>query len=216
MPTCRKARDMRLSAASPSSMRLSAASPSKTGSALLMVLWLTAALSAVGLAVANNVRGETERTETNVDDTRAYFIARGSIERAALHILWGRQYRADDGSPIYYVNGNPSMELAFPAAEVHVDVIPESSRLSLNGSRPEDILRLLLALGTPEDRATEIYGGHPRLAHIRRPAAPQPVRFVLFEPVSVFCGASRVFSGERGIAAGQRDDGRTLLRIFTQ
>jgi general secretion pathway protein K len=128
----------------------------KRGSALLMVLWLTAALSAVGLAVANNVRAETERTETNVDDARSYFVARGAVERAALHILWGQQYRADDGSPIYYVNGSPSMELSVPAADVHVDVIPEASKLSLNGSRSEDILRLLLALGTPEEQATEI------------------------------------------------------------
>src|SRR5579863_6903081 len=126
------------------------------GSALLIVLWLTAALAAVGLAVANNVRGETERTETNVDDARSYFIARGAIERAALHLLWGRQFFTEDGRPIYYINGSPSMELAFPSADVHVDVIPETSKLSLDQSRPEDILRLLLALGTPEDRATEI------------------------------------------------------------
>src|SRR5580658_3106927 len=115
------------------------ASRSRQGSALLMVLWLTAALSAVGLAVANNVRAETERTETNVDDARSYFVARGSIERAALHVLWGQQYRADDGSPMYYV-----------------DVSPETSKLSLNASRPEDILRLLMALGTAEEQATEI------------------------------------------------------------
>jgi general secretion pathway protein K len=128
----------------------------RKGSALLMVLWLTAALSAVGLAVANNVRAETERTETHVDDSRAYFVARGGVERAALHMLWGRQYLTPDGLPIYYVAGNPSMDLAFPAADVHVDIIPETSKLSLNASRPEDILRLLIALGTPEERATEI------------------------------------------------------------
>src|SRR5580698_9617189 len=105
---------------------------SRKGSALLMVLWLTAALSAVGLAVANNVRAETGRTETNVDDARSYFVARGAIERAALHVLWGRQYLGQDGQPMYYINGSPSMELAFPGADVHVDVIPEDSKLNLN------------------------------------------------------------------------------------
>jgi general secretion pathway protein K len=128
----------------------------RKGSALLLVLWLTAALSAVGLAVANNVRSETARTETNVDDARSWFVARGAIERAALHMLWGRQYFTEDSRPIYYINGNPSMELAFPAADVHVDVIPEASKLNLNGSRPEDIFRLLLALGISEGQATEI------------------------------------------------------------
>jgi len=121
-----------------------------------MVLWLTAALSAVGLAVASNVRGETERTETHVDDTRAYFVARGAIQQAALHVLWGSGYRTDDGRPMYYVNGNPSMNLSFPAGEVDMEVIPETSKLNVNGSPPADILRLLLALGTPEDAATEI------------------------------------------------------------
>lgn len=128
----------------------------RRGSALLMVLWLTAALSAIGLAVANNVRAETERTETNVDDARSYFIARGAIERAALHMMWGRQFATPDGGQIYYVQGNPSMDLSFPTAEVHVDIVPEASKLSLNASPPNDIFQLLVALGLPEDRADEI------------------------------------------------------------
>jgi general secretion pathway protein K len=126
------------------------------GSALLMVLWLTAALSAVGLAVASHVRAETERTETNIDDARSYFMARGAVERAALHMIWSRQYKTDDGLPMYHINGDPSMELTFPAGDVHVDVIPEASKLSLNGARPEMLLRLLAALGVAEDGASEI------------------------------------------------------------
>jgi general secretion pathway protein K len=129
---------------------------SSRGSALLMVLWLTAALSAIGLAVANNVRGETERTATNVDDARAYFIARGAIQQAAMHVIWGKFYRNPDGSPIYQIPGNPSMNLSYPSAEVHVDIIPETSKLGLNGARPEDLLRLLAALGVPDGPATEI------------------------------------------------------------
>jgi general secretion pathway protein K len=127
----------------------------KQGSALLMVLWLTAALAALGLAVANNVRGETERTETRVDDVRSYFVARGAIEQAALHMIWGHQFGAVSGGPSYYVLGAPSLDLTFPAGDVHVNVIPETSKLSMN-ARPEEILRLLLALGTPQDQATEI------------------------------------------------------------
>jgi general secretion pathway protein K len=121
-----------------------------------LVLWLTAALSAIGLAVANNVRGETERTETNVDDARAYFIARGAIQQAAMHVIWGRSYHNPDGSPMYQIPGNPSMNLSYPSAEVHVDIIPETSKLGLNSARPEDILRLLAALGVPEAQANDI------------------------------------------------------------
>jgi general secretion pathway protein K len=128
----------------------------KNGSALLMVLWLTAALSALGLAVASNVRSETGRTETNVEDARSWFEARGGLERAALHMLWGRMYYTEDGRPIYYVSGSPEIDLDFPEASVRVDVIPETSKLSLNFAPPEEIARLLLALGVPQDQATEI------------------------------------------------------------
>ena len=128
---------------------------SKGGSALLTVLWLTAALSAIGLAVASNVRGETERTATSVDDTKAYFTARGAIERAVLHILW-RGYADDAGQPIYYRAGQPAMNLEFPGGQAEVDIIPESSKLNVNSISPDNLLRLLTALGVPIDRATEI------------------------------------------------------------
>jgi general secretion pathway protein K len=124
-------------------------SRNRRGSALLTVLWLTAALSAIGLAVANNVRGETERAATNVDDAKAYFLARGGLERAALRFLWG---------PPVYMRGNPAMDLDFPAGVVHVELIPEASKLNLNGARPEEFIRLLMAFRLPEDRATGIAG----------------------------------------------------------
>jgi len=121
-----------------------------------MVLWLTAALAAIGLTVASSVRGETERTQTSVDDARSWFEARGGIERAALHILWGRNYAGQDESQIYFVQGQPSMELVFPSAAVHVDIIPETSKLNLNRATPAELLQLLIALGVPEERAVAI------------------------------------------------------------
>jgi len=124
-------------------------SSKEQGSALLTVLWLTAALAATGIAVANNVRGETERAATGVDDLKAYFVARGAVERAALYYMWG---------PDFYVHGLPSMELPFPSGDVHVDMIPESSKLGLNGSQPDDLFRLLAALGVPGERVPEIVG----------------------------------------------------------
>ena len=94
---------------------------SKRGSALLTVLWLTAALSAIGVAVATNVRGETERAGTNVDDTKSYFLATGAIQRAALRVMWGAPF---------FVRGMPAMDLDFPAGSVHVEIMPETARLS--------------------------------------------------------------------------------------
>lgn len=128
---------------------------SERGSALLTVLWLTAALSAIGVAVASNVRGETERTSTALDDTKSYFIARGAIERAALHMLW-RGYTDDAGRPIYFQAGQPRMDLDFPDGQATVEIIPAASKLNVNSIRPEDLLRLLTALRVPIGDATEI------------------------------------------------------------
>src|SRR5450755_3292353 len=49
------------------------------GSALLAVLWLTAALSAIAFTVANSVRTETERTTTDVDSLKTYYLATGAV-----------------------------------------------------------------------------------------------------------------------------------------
>jgi general secretion pathway protein K len=122
-------------------------SPNRRGSALLTVLWLSAALAAISLAVASNVRGEADKAATNTDDAKSYFVARGAIDRALLHMQWGENY---------YRYGQPSMDLSFPEAEVHVDIIPETAKIGLNGAPPEELIRLLLALGVTEDRANEI------------------------------------------------------------
>jgi len=149
----------------------------RSGSALLTVLWLTAALSAIGLAVATNVRGETERTSTSVDDTKSWFVARGAIEQAALHILW-RDYRDSSGQALYYRPGQSVMNLDFPAAQVSVRIIPETAKLNPNTIKPEDLLRMLAALGVPEDRATEITSA---IVDWRTPVNPnQPSAFDAF------------------------------------
>ena len=43
--------------------------------ALLMVLWISAALAAVAFSLANTVRGETDRTSTELDEVRGYYLA---------------------------------------------------------------------------------------------------------------------------------------------
>jgi general secretion pathway protein K len=129
---------------------------SQRGSALLIVLWLGAALAAVGIAVASTVRAETERTATNVDDAKAYFLARGAIEQAALRMFWSSMYAGPDGQPLYYRAGTPTMELTFPAGLVHIDIVPETAKLNLNISPPADLQRLLLALGIAPDQAAQI------------------------------------------------------------
>jgi len=117
------------------------------GSALLAVLWLTAALSAIAFSVATTVRGELERAGTLADGVRAHYVAAGAIDRAILHMLWGGTF---------YEPGLPRFVFQFPAGDAVVEIIPESSKLSINNALPEDLLRLMAAAGASPDRAREI------------------------------------------------------------
>lgn len=131
----------------------------RRGSALLAVLWLAAALAAIAFAVASTVRGETERTATEVDSMRAYYLATGGIDRALLWMLWGQKYRNPDGSPRYFAAPMPLLHFEFPTGAVNVEIIPESSKLNINKAPPEQLLALTAALGIPPARASLIVQG---------------------------------------------------------
>jgi general secretion pathway protein K len=118
----------------------------ESGSALIAVLWLSLALSAIAFSLATTVRGETERTSTAVDSIRSYYLATGAIERAILYIQWGGQY---------YSPASPVLRLPFPSGETQVEVIPETAKYNLNRATQEDLQRLLFALGASPDRAQE-------------------------------------------------------------
>jgi general secretion pathway protein K len=135
------------------------ASSGSRGSALLAVLWLSAALSAIALTVATSVRTETERTHTEVDALRTYYLATGAIERALLYVQWGPQYRNPDGTSRYWTAPAPVIYLHFPSGEARVELIPESAKLSLNSALPEQLINLLLAMGVEPGRAQDIAAG---------------------------------------------------------
>jgi general secretion pathway protein K len=132
---------------------------SRTGSALLTVLWLTAALAVIAFSLANTVRGELERTSTEVDGVRAYYLAAGAIDRALLYMLWGPHYPLPEGGSLYYTRGMPFLRLAFPTGEALVQVVPEAGKLNVNRATPEDLFRLLVNLGVEPDRAREVVMG---------------------------------------------------------
>ena len=128
---------------------------SEAGGALLFVLWITAALTAIALAVATTVRGETERTTASLDSLKAYYLATGAIERALLYTGWAPSYRNPDGTSRYW-NGESRMAFEFPTGEALVEIIPEAAKMNVNQAPPEDLYRLLLALGEGPERAREI------------------------------------------------------------
>ena len=110
------------------------------------MLWLSAALSAIAFSVATTVRGEIERAATASDGVKGYFLARGALQRALLWVQW-TEFRNLDGSPRYWVPGTPRLHFEFPTGAADVDLIPESAKLNVNTALPEELFRLMQALG---------------------------------------------------------------------
>jgi len=119
----------------------------RKGGALLAVLWLAAALSAIAFSLAQTVRTETQRTSNSIDGVRAYYLASGAIDRALLYMEWG---------PSYYSPPVSSFRFPFPGGEAIVEILPEASKLNVNRASREDVFRLLAALGAEPARAQEI------------------------------------------------------------
>jgi len=146
------------------------------GAALLAVLWLAAGLSAIALTIANTVRGETERSSTEADGLKAYYLAMGAIDRMLLYLelpnsspqsgASGRResLRQSDASP----NANNAFRiqestrlipLDFPTGVVMGELIPETSKLDVNRASSRDLLNLLLALGQDPAQAEQTVAG---------------------------------------------------------
>ena len=127
--------------------------PPTKGSALLAVLWLSAALAAIAFSLSSTVRGETERASTAMDGARGYYLASGAIDRAAVEWLWSTTM-PPDRRPI--PQGASHVDYTFPGGVARVDIIPETSKLNVNTAPVEDLYRLNVALGLDPDRAREI------------------------------------------------------------
>ena len=134
--------------------------PPNRGGALLAVLWLAAALSAIAFSVANTVRTETERTATSSEGLRTYYLASGSIDRAILWLQWGvNNYVNLDGSPKYYRSPMPYVRYSYPSGVAVVEVIPETSKVNLNTAPPEQLDALLRACGADQFQSSQIVAG---------------------------------------------------------
>jgi general secretion pathway protein K len=144
----------------------------RRGGALLAVLWLAAALSAIAFSVAATVRSETGRASTSLDRMKAQYLAAGAVERALLWIQWGPSYRNPDGTSRYYSPAVPHLEFEFPSGQAGVDIIPEASKMSVNSSPPEELFRLLTVLGADSERARQIALG---IVDWRTPQPPSAV-----------------------------------------
>jgi general secretion pathway protein K len=129
---------------------------STRGSALLAVLWMAAALAAIAFSVSSTVRSETDRVSTSADGLRAQYLAAGAVERGIQWMMWGEDYRNQDGSARFWRPNLPRMYQHFPSGEAVVEMIPESSKLNINLATEDELYRLVLALTDDAARSREI------------------------------------------------------------
>jgi general secretion pathway protein K len=124
---------------------------SAQGTALLAVLWLSAALATIAISLADTVRGEAERSATAVDGLRSQDLAVGGLRRAILYMDWGRAHRDNPRfNPLV-----PFFAFDFPEGQTVVEIIPETAKLNINTASSDDLLRLLLSLGVDPVRAQD-------------------------------------------------------------
>jgi general secretion pathway protein K len=128
------------------------------GSALLTVLWLSAALAAIAFSVSSSVRAETDRVEAGSNGLRAWYLATGAVERGIQWMLWEDLYHNPDGSIRFWHYGAPRMDMTFPSGTAVVEMIPESSKLDINQASAEDLAKVILAVSGDAERARAITG----------------------------------------------------------
>jgi general secretion pathway protein K len=117
-----------------------------------MVLWVSAALAAIGFSLASTVRGEVERTGTAVEGLRGYYLAVGGVYRGMLELLWSAQHPGQRVLP----QGSVVVNYQFPSGVVRLEILPEAGKLDVNKTPQLDLMRLIVALGEREDRASQI------------------------------------------------------------
>jgi general secretion pathway protein K len=87
-----------------------------------------------------------------VDSLRSYYLAVGGVQRGMVELLWSvihpeQRVLPPDARVVTY---------DFPSGVVRVEFLPENGKLDVNTAAPDDLYRLMLALGQPEGRAREI------------------------------------------------------------
>jgi type II secretory pathway component PulK len=129
-------------------------SRSRRGGALLAVMWLSAALSAIALTLAMTVRAELERAAGAVDSAQAYFLAQGAIE----HFLF--QLEASGFGPdAGFRPGQRRMSWRAPSGTVDLQITGENGKLNLYMTQPAVLARLFAELGVEPGLAEQIAAG---------------------------------------------------------
>ncbi len=129
------------------------------GVALLAVLWLSMALTIMGLTTAYLVRTETKIISNEMEATRGYFLARGGLEAALFAITRPStsQSRGAEIDPSYeFRRGQHRMNFEFADGSVIVQVMPENAKLNVNRAQPSQLAALFAVLGATPSESIEL------------------------------------------------------------
>ncbi len=130
------------------------------GGALLIVMWFSAAIAAIGFSVSVTVRNEIDHTSTVADGMRAHYLATGSLDRAMQWMLWGGGPRNPDGTARFWERPKPRMpRMTYTTGDVVVEMIPETAKLNVNSVGEEQLLKVVTSLTGDANRAREVVAG---------------------------------------------------------
>ncbi|MBI1354894.1 MAG: hypothetical protein GC160_11150 [Acidobacteria bacterium] len=125
----------------------------RRGGALLAVLWLAVAMTAIAFALSRTVRAELDRAALEIDSARAYYLAQGGVEAAMRRIARPRDpEKPSQGFEI----GQRWMRFDFPTGVVEVEIIGESGKLDVNQATPEALASVMAAGGLDPGRAVAL------------------------------------------------------------
>src|SRR5579871_6869465 len=112
------------------------------GGALLMTMWLSAALAAIALSVSATVRAETEHVSTAADGLRAWYLATGSVERTIQYMTWGGL----EGPDRYWNRRKSRINFNYPSGDAAVEIMAESGKLNILTSSQSDLMQVIAAV----------------------------------------------------------------------
>ena len=132
----------------------------QAGVALLAVLWLTVALSAMALATSYLVRTEVEAATNRIEGEQMRFLAAGGIEAAVDSILRATIFRSqavvEGRERPEFALGQRWLAYEFPGGQCVVEVVPENAKLNVNQSPSERLAALFRALGVPAIESADL------------------------------------------------------------
>lgn len=124
----------------------------EAGAALLAVLWLTVILSFIGMALAASARTEVAATRNLVENEQGYFLARGGLEAAILHLTSPPPPPAEGEENV----ARRELLFEFETGAARVEVFPETAKLNVNTTPGDLLARLFTNLGLEKQEAADL------------------------------------------------------------